>query len=289
MTRLAVVILLLVVPFTLACGRSEQVAPPQAEQKATEKELLAKKIADVEAEAERKTREKAEREKAEADRRASEVSQLRVNLSVLKGEKSASAIYAEGRTTPAWEVTIRQGVATDTARACEFIERHHAGEWVWNTLEGHYSQRFEKPISYEEVGATPKQLQELRRTVGLAAAKALHAVLENPQKGVTCGRGEGSFALDNGADVAERLIQVLRDIEAAPAAIGTTPAALRASVLKSLRAEVAEVRKAFKEGKGSRSDFYAPAISDIGRRGGEWKFAPQEIGLNAEELAFLKN
>lgn len=60
-------------------------------------------------------------------------------------------------------------------------------------------------------------------------------------------------------------------------------------MLKSLRAEAAEVRKAFKEGKGSRSEFYAPAISDIAHRAGEWKFTPHEVGLNAEEIAFLKN
>lgn len=144
----------------------------------------------------------------------------------------------------------------------------------------------------------PYHAKEIKREVGIALAKDLLAVFSLPwmvreqHYRRSEGRGfclNGRVKFHNGNTVMEALVRVLERSGASPKDIGQTPDGLRQVLLKDLKAAIAEVRRLYKEGYGSRSDFYLPYLEDLAATGmQEWSFSAQQLGLTEEEVKALR-
>lgn len=99
---------------------------------------------------------------------------------------------------------------------------------------------------------------------------------------------DGKVAFYNGNTVMDALVRVLESGGVHPKDIGQTPTSLRQLLLKDLKAGIAEVRRLFKEGYGSLSDFYEPYLNDLAGVGmKQWHFTAQELGLIDEEKKMM--
>ena len=131
------------------------------------------------------------------------------------------------------------------------------------------------------------------RTVGLAVAKDMLSMFQVPPAiranfEVCVWESKYQVYFDEGTSVMDTLVEVLDGIGAKPQDIGTTPVAMRQTLLQDLKKWLVFNTDMVKKCQAGSADACGILSSVIGRATQGWNYTAQELGLSQDQLAKLK-
>lgn len=226
---------------------------------------------------------KVEREQTQKRERAERRTQLVKDIRAAFDPKAEASVIEQ----PAWMAELRRGKPQPASEPCQKLERFDSVHWALNQIHPEAEDR----ISWLEIGLEGAQAKKIHRETGLTAARSLLAVFSLPRetrRENECGRGEGTFGLEEGPRLMKEITRILQAVETEPKAIGSSPAMLRQVLLKDLREQIAYLRSRVKAGRVEASAGGANAVRFVAEEATrQWNFTEKELGLTAEEIALL--
>ena len=187
-----------------------------------------------------------------------------------------------------WAAVVKGGASGPSADLCSqievLLELHSA---VFERLDVQSEGR--SAISWQEIGIERAELWKEFAAASKKAVTALFAVYRKPhaERNTDCGRGEGSWRLDDPGEVMQRLLWVMEGAKLSPADIGTTAPAMRDALVTDYRAYIALYRGTIARGEASVSDGSGAILSAVRDAKQVWGIPQDQLGLTAEERKLL--
>lgn len=261
----------------IACGRSETPTPvAQAVREIVRDPESSKQEEDRKFEAARKKR--------DDERRQQIVEEIRQAFELTKGPERDQF----GRKSPDWTKEL-EAASTAGARICKDMDKFNAMSYGFGYLQGQFTVPG-SPITWEEIGASKDAVRELTaqyRILGIRVASSFVEIFAMPRPArakIRCGKGEGSFSLDDTSRVMRVVVNALTETNETPKAIKQTPTTLRAMLQKDFIERLSEIRKDIKEGRASESDGMGHFLYVAREAVDEWKFSPEELKMNKSDI-----
>ncbi|KKW18244.1 MAG: hypothetical protein UY60_C0017G0021 [Parcubacteria group bacterium GW2011_GWB1_50_9] len=263
----------------VACGRSEEPTPTTQHVSAGKIETPDVGIAKLDPQRANLQKERDETKKQET------INRIRIALGLRSPGRDSI-----DKKRPAWaqEVASPSGPA---ATACADLEKFNELSYAFGVIGKAYSLPYE--ISWEDIAGdtattVAADAKAAYRKLGRSVAAGFVDAFNMPQIArakTQCGRGEGSFTLDEGDRLMTTILYVLTEVNESPATIKQTPGSLRSMLRIDFIARLSEIRKGIAEGRASESDGMGHFLFVAREAVEEWKFAPGELKLTKQEIA----
>lgn len=221
----------------------------------------------------------AEWDKAHAKSREQRLVEMRVrDIAVAK------EAVAHFRGNDDWITVVKGGTAGPSAGLCSQIEKLlDLHSTVFERLDA--QEPYRGSIGWPEIGVERANLWKEFQTASKKAAVALFAVYKRSpgKRSVDCGKGEGSWRLDEPGEVMQRLLWIMEHAELTPVNLGTTAEAMRATIVNDYRAYITMQREMVARGEASKSDGGGAIVAAVRDAEQLWGISKSQLGLTAWE------
>ena len=181
---------------------------------------------------------------------------------------------------PAWIESVRRGAKSAYEQTCDAYMRYRSAGLVDYALT---SQSAHGKVTPKDIGLSSfEDFQALHKGVAKEAVGGLLFALKNrPVKEIVCGSGEGAVQLQDGPEVFETILYILKSVGLTPEATElATHDELRDLLRNAVRVEIKYLRP--------RLDNSPDARATVAGYLEGYNFSAEEVGLPPDEAALLE-